>query len=301
MIRPPFLQAGDTVAITSTARWADLEAINVAKAELESWGYQVQLGKYICETCHQFAGTDEQRIAEFHRFVADPQVKAVLFSRGGYGTTRLIDQLDWNLIMSKPKWYCGFSDVTALLCHLEKLGMQSLHSPMAAQFATSVAERRPSLLHLKEVLQGKSVELQAEYTHLNRTGEAEGILVGGNLSLLNTIIATASEPDYTGKILFMEDLDEYLYHIDRMMVQLKRSGRLSQLAGVVVGQMSDMNDNATPFGQGALEIINEHLGKYNYPVAFGMPIGHETINMAVPVGARFRLTVTDKISTLAQI
>lgn len=300
MILPPYLQKGDTVALTSTARFATPEAIDFAVQTLQSWQLRVKVGKFVTAPDNQFAGSDADRLNELHRFAADPEVKAVLFTRGGYGTTRIIDDIDWNLLLDNPKWYCGFSDVTALLCQLENLGMQSMHSPMAAQFADRNPERQASLHWFKQVLFGEAIHLEANAHAFNRKGTVDGQLVGGNLSLINNIIGTASEPVYNGKILFLEDLDEYLYHIDRMMVHLKRSGCLEQLGGLVVGQMSDMNDNAIPFGKNAYEIIAEHLAEYTYPVAFGFPIGHELINYTVKVGAIYKLTVHDKGSQLQE-
>lgn len=299
MQHPPFLQAGDTIAITSTARWAEEAAIQRARQLLESWGFQVVLGGHVLTRHHQFAGSDQERLQEFQQLLANPQVKAILFSRGGYGTTRIIDQIDWSPLQAQPKWLCGFSDVTAILCHLQQLGIQGIHSTMAAAFDDQPG-REKSLESLRALLSGEPMQLEVPPHDLNRPGMAAGKLVGGNLSLLNNLIATPSEPDYTGAILFMEDLDEYLYHIDRMMVHLKRSGRLAPLAGLVVGQMSGMHDNPVPFGRQAYEIIHEHVQDYHYPVAFGFPIGHEPLNIAVPVGARVSLSVTAQGAILRQ-
>lgn len=229
----------------------------------------------------------------------NPDIKAVLFSRGGYGTTRIIDEVDWSRFLQKPKWLCGFSDVTAILCHLYRLGVQGIHSTMAAGFDEQPG-RAQSIESLRQLLLGQPLAIEAAASVYNRSGRASGKLLGGNLSLLNNLIATASEPDYRGAILFMEDLDEYLYHIDRMMVHLKRSGRLQDLAGLVVGQMSGMHDNAVPFGKEVYEIIHEHVAEYSYPLAFGFEIGHEPLNLAVPVGAGALLEVSDAGAKLYQ-
>lgn len=289
--QPPHLRPGDTIAITSTARWAEKAVIERAKAILESWGFKVILGKYVYEKHHQFAGTDEQRLQEFQQMLDNPEIKAILFSRGGYGTTRIIDGVNWHNFLQQPKWLCGFSDVTAILCHLYHLGVQGIHCTMAGGFDEQPG-REQSTESLRRLLLGEPLAIEAPDHALNRPGKATGRLLGGNLSLLNNLIATASEPDYSGAVLFMEDLDEYLYHVDRMMVHLKRSGRLQNLAGMVVGQMSGMKDNAVPFGRNAYEIIREHVSAYSYPVAFGFEIGHEPLNLAVPVGATVVLEVS---------
>ncbi len=296
---PPYLQAGDTIAITSTARWAEEATILKAKAILESWGFKVVLGKYIFSRHHQFAGSDEQRLQEFQQLLDNPEISAILFSRGGYGTTRIIDGVDWSRFIQQPKWLCGFSDVTAILCQLYSLGIQAIHCTMAGGFDEQPG-RAQSIESLRKLLSGEPLSIKASAHLLNRAGSAEGPLLGGNLSLLNNLIATASEPSYEGAVLFMEDLDEYLYHVDRMMVHLKRSGRLERLAGLVVGQMSGMHDNAVPFGKNAYEIIQEHVSAYSYPVAFGFEIGHEPLNLAVPVGARVVLEVSGSGSVLYQ-
>lgn len=299
MQHPPYLKAGDTIGITSTARWAEEAAIYKAKEVLEGWGFRVILGKHLFTKHHQFAGTDDERLQEFQHMLSSPEIKAILFSRGGYGTTRIIDRIDWSPLLGQPKWICGFSDVTAILCHLQRLGLQGIHSTMAAGFDDKPG-REQSLESLRKLLTGEPLRIQAPTSHLNRFGAASGKLIGGNLSLLNNLTATASEPEYEGAILFMEDLDEYLYHIDRMMVHLKRAGRLERLAGLVVGQMSGMHDNPVPFGKGAYEIIAEHVLDYRYPLAFNFPIGHEPLNMAVPVGAQLTLEVSATGASLFQ-
>lgn len=287
---PPYLIAGDTIGITSTARWAEEAAVLKAKRVLEDWGFKVVLGKHLFTRHYQYAGTDDQRLEEFQQMLSNPDIKAILFSRGGYGTTRIIDEIDWSAMLVQPKWLCGFSDVTALLNHLLRLGIQSIHATMAAGFDEQ-AGREQSLDSLRKLLLGEPLQIEVPSHELNRPGMASGKMMGGNLSLLNNLIATASEPDYEGAVLFMEDLDEYLYHIDRMMVHLKRCGRLERLAGLVVGQMSGMHDNPVPFGKNAYEIIQEHVSAYQYPVAFGFPIGHEPLNLAVPLGAQVALEV----------
>jgi muramoyltetrapeptide carboxypeptidase len=294
---PPYLQAGDTIAITSTARWTEPQALGQAITELESWGLKVVLGKHVYSRHHQFAGSDAERLQEFQQLLADPTIKAILFSRGGYGTTRILDRIDWAPFLAQPKWLCGFSDVTALLCQVYSLGLQSLHCTMAAGFDGQPG-RQESIESIRRLLMGEPLQLQVGPHALNRTGRGQGTLLGGNLSLLATLVGTPTEPDYSGAVLFLEDLDEYRYHLDRMMVQLKRSGRLAGLQGLVVGHMSDMRDNQVPFGLEAYDIIREHVADYGYPLAFGFPVGHEPLNLALPVGAAVVFEVSDKGASL---
>lgn len=293
MNHPPFLTPGDTVGILSTARKTTPEAIEKASAIIKNLGYRVKTAPFLFQESHQFAGTDAQRIADMETLLRDKEVKAIICARGGYGTTRIVDRINWSLLKDQPKWICGFSDVTAILCHLHNMQLESIHSTMAALFDDQQPERKRSVESLFNLLSGKPFAMEAPPHPFNRSGRASGELIGGNLSILNNLIGTASDPDYTGKILFMEDLDEYLYHIDRMMVHLKRCGRFDKLAGLVVGQMSDMNDNKpVPFGKPALEIIQEHVSGYSFPVAYNFPIGHEALNLALPAGRRLHLEVS---------
>ncbi|KAA5547552.1 S66 peptidase family protein [Adhaeribacter rhizoryzae] len=290
------LQAGDKVAIVALARkvdFADLEpGINI----LESWGLQVVLGKTLYESFHQFAGPDEIRLADFQTMLDDPEIKAIFSARGGYGTTRLLDQINFTNFRQQPKWLIGFSDITALHSHIHNFGIESIHGTMPALFAKTGAEE--AVESLRKILFGENITYQSPAHDLNILGQAEGPLGGGNLSLLVTCIGTTSDIDTSGKILFLEDLDEYLYHIDRMMVQLDRAGKLKNLAGLIVGSMSDMKDNAVPFGKNAYEIISEHAGKYGYPVCFDFPTGHEPKNLALVCGRKSILKVTDAGTSL---
>ena len=229
----------------------------------------------------------------------DTEVKAIISARGGYGTTRLLDQLDFTGFKKSPKWIIGFSDITALHCHLLGLGFESIHGIMPSLFSRPGSDE--ALESLRRVLFGGYISYQAPAHAFNCAGTAEGILMGGNISLLNTIIGTASDVDYTGKILFLEEIDEYLYNLDRMLVQLKRSGKLARLAGLVVGHMTDMRDNAIPFGKTAVEIIQEHTADYTYPVAYNFPTGHEPHNLALICGRNARLQVTGQGSFLEYI
>lgn len=301
MTQPPFLQKGEQIGILSTARKTTPAVIDQARTIIERMGYGVKLAPNLFAEHQQFAGTDEMRIADMHTLMQDPEVKAIICARGGYGTTRIIDQLKWSLLDVQPKWICGFSDVTAILCHLHNKGLESMHASMAALFDDQQPERKKSLESLFALLSGQPFAMEAAPHSFNRNGSADGEIIGGNLSILNNLIATDSDPDYQGKILFIEDLDEYLYHIDRMMVHMKRCGKLEKLAGLVVGQMSDMNDNPIPFGKTAYEIIREHLSEYSFPMAFGFPIGHEPLNLAVPIGRKVQLEVAAAGASFKQL
>ena len=300
-MHPPFLKAGDTIGILSSARKTEVAAIQKASEIIESFGYKVKLAPNLFAALHQFAGTDAERIADMHTLLKDPEVKAIICARGGYGTSRIVDEVDWSLLEKQPKWIGGFSDVTTILCHLHRKGIESLHCTMAALFDRGDASKKRSVKSLFDLLQGHPFQMEVPAHPFNRSGEATGQLIGGNLSILNHLIGTPSDPDYSGKVLFMEDLDEYLYHVDRMMVQLKRSGKLAKLAGLVIGDMSDMNDHPIPFGKTAYEIIKEHTAEYSFPLAFGLPIGHEALNLAVPVGREVLLKVNEEGARLSAL
>jgi muramoyltetrapeptide carboxypeptidase len=297
MIKP--LQAGDKIAIIATARKITLTEIEIAIQYFESWGLTVVLGKTIGASYNQFAGDDALRLNDLQEMLDDPEIKAIICARGGYGTTRILDQVDFSLFQKKPKWVVGFSDVTALLCHIHKLKIKSVHAIMPILFPRAGAD--PSIESLRRILFGEELSYTAPPHPFNKSGLEQGQLIGGNLSMLHTITGTRSEIDTTDKILFLEDLDEYLYHIDRMMVHLDRCGKLANLAGLIVGDMSDMHDNPVPFGKTAYEIINEHTGKYNYPVSYGFPVGHEPLSLALVCGREAQLIVGKEGSKLRYV
>ncbi|MHA6246850.1 S66 peptidase family protein [Pontibacter sp. CAU 1760] len=286
----PSLQPGDRIAIISTARKIAPADIEVAVRTFERWGLEVVLGQTIGASYNQFAGNDALRLQDLQQTLDDPDIKAVVCARGGYGTTRIIDQVDFTRFRRHPKWLVGFSDVTALHSHIHTLGLESLHAIMPVLFPKEGTTA--SIETLRKALFGEELAYTAAPHPFNRTGSGQGQLVGGNLSMLHTLTGTRSDISTAGKILFLEDLDEYLYHIDRMLVHLDRSGKLEQLAGLVIGDMSDMNDNAIPFGKTAYEIILEHTGKYNFPVCYGFPVGHEPHNLALICGRMAKLDVT---------
>lgn len=291
------MQHGDTIAIVCTARKITEAELQPAIKVLTDWGYKIKLGSTIGLECDQLGGTDAERTADMQTQMDDPEVKAILCARGGYGTVRMVDGLDFSPFAKSPKWLIGYSDVTVLHAHInQNYGIPTLHATMPVNFATNAPT---ALESLHRVLQGERPEYSFPAHELNRAGEAEAVFVGGNLSVLYSISGSASDIDTDGKILFLEDLDEYLYHVDRMMMQLKRSGKLAKLAGLVIGGMSDMNDNTIPFGRTAEQIIKEHVAEYNYPIAYGLPAGHLADNRALVLGANVKLNVTAEGSKLS--
>lgn len=289
---PTFLIPGDRVRIIATARKVSPEEIQPTIQVLESWGLIVETGDCLYAQQHQFAGTDEERRNDLQCALNDPTIKAILCARGGYGTPRIVDGLDWTAFKANPKWIVGFSDITVLLSATLSQGIVSLHAPMALFFARE--EYRSSIETMKGLLFGKKPIYPVMAHPLNRNGIASGVLVGGSLTLVTNSIGTLTAFDPCGKILFIEDLDEYLYHIDRMMVHLKRANILSSISGLVVGHFFDMKDNKIPFGKSAYEIIESHVREYDYPVCYGFPVGHEAPNMPLTVGGLSKLTVDEK-------
>jgi muramoyltetrapeptide carboxypeptidase len=295
--RPFFLQTGDTVGVLAPGGKVSPPDIDQALGVIKAWGLKVQVSKHLFEENFQFAGTDEKRIADFQQMLNDTAIKAILCARGGYGTTRIIDHIDFSSFLKQPKWIAGYSDITALHCHLHSRGVQSIHSIMPITFGKK--ETADSVESLRKVLFGEKVQYPAEAHPFNRTGESTGLIIGGNLALLASVVGTPSDIDTAGKILFIEDINEYLYNIDRMMIQLKRSGKLDQLAGLILGHFSDVKDNQTPFGKTAYEIVAEAVQAYTYPVCYGFPVGHEPLNVAIPCGNLARLVVNTTGSFLS--
>lgn len=291
MITPPYLKQGDKIGIVAPARKISREELQPAINIFSSWGLEVVLGKKIFNQENQFSGSDDQRTEDLQAMMNDASVKAIISARGGYGTVRIIDKLDFSRFVKNPKWIIGYSDITVLHSHIHaNFGIETLHATMPINFS----KNKEAVEALRKSLFGELLNYQIENHSLNKKGNAEGILIGGNLSLLYALSATKSDIDTKGKILFIEDLDEYLYHIDRMMMNLKRSGKLENLAGLIVGGMSDMKDNAVPFGKNAEEIILDAVKEYNFPVCFNFPAGHIDRNLALIFGRKISLSVSDK-------
>ena len=297
MITPPHLKSGDCVSIVSTARKIDEKTVTEAVSILNSWGLNVRLGHHLFEEENQFAGSDEQRAEDLQLALDDPDCKAIFCARGGYGTIRLLEKLNFDQFTLLPKWVIGYSDITFLHSHIQKVcGIESLHASMPVNFTTNT---ETSLNRLRSILFGERLNYSFLPQTLNKTGSGRGIVAGGNLSILYSLKGSPSFPNLKGRILFIEDLDEYLYHIDRMMISLKRAGVLEHLTGLIVGGMTKMNDNQVPFGKTAEEIIRDSVSEYLYPVCFGFPAGHIDDNNPLILGRSAELHVTAEKCSLS--
>ena len=295
MITPPNLKKGDTIAIVSTARKNIDDNLKPTLDLLHSWGIEAVIGSTIGLDVNQLAGTDEQRAADFQHQLDNPNIKAIWCVRGGYGTVRMVDLLDFTKFKQHPKWIIGFSDVTVLHNHLNTMGYKSIHGTMPVSVARNTPE---AISSLKASLFGEPLSYSVGPDPMNRFGKATGELVGGNLSILYSLLGSQSAIDCKDKILFIEDLDEYLYHIDRMMMNLRRNGCIENLKGIVIGAMTSMKDNEVPWGKNALQIIDDVTKKYNIPVIFNFPAGHIKDNRALIMGNTVTIDVNASGSTL---
>jgi muramoyltetrapeptide carboxypeptidase len=286
---PPYLGKGDRIGITAPARWVEEKDLNHFIRAVEGQGWEVRTGR-IQTRHHQFAGSDGERLADLQAMLDDPEIKAVICARGGYGTGRLIDRVDLNALASRPKWIAGFSDVTALHCLiLMKIGMAVLHSPMP--YTLGEGKDEAGLSSLIRALRGEFTDYEIPPHPLNRNGNAQGLLLGGNLSVLFSLTGTSFQIPTRGAVLFLEDVDEYLYHLDRMMLNLRMSGMLKNLNGLIIGGMTDMHDNEVPFGKNAYGIIRDTVEPYGFPVCFGFPAGHQVPNLTLVLGREVHLEV----------
>lgn len=290
---PPYLQPGDTIGLVCPAGYMPLEkAAECIRVLQEEWGYQVKLGATVgSRSTTYFSGTDEERLLDFQLMLDDDEVKAVLCARGGYGMGRIIDKISFKKFKKSPKWIAGYSDVTVLHSHLySNYYISSMHAPMAGAFNDAGYINR-FVQSLKTTLEGKKAKYSCDPHEFNRKGEAIGELIGGNLTLLAHLIGSESDSKTRGRILFIEDVGEYVYNIDRMLYQLKRSGKLSKLAGLVIGGFTDIKDTERPFGKTAYETVRDIVADYDYPVCFGFPVSHEKENYALKVGVGYKLKV----------
>ena len=293
---PPYLLKGDTIGLICPAGFMAIEKTEACQNILKKWGFKVQLGKTVGNQYHYFSGKDVDRLADLQDMLDNPSINAILCARGGYGTSRIIDQVNWKAFQKHPKWIIGYSDVTVLHCHLyQKLKFASIHAPMAGAFTDG---ENKYILSVKKAITGKSLSYNIENHPFNRTGEAIGPLLGGNLSLLAHLTGTPSMPSLKGAILFMEDIGEYLYNIDRMLLQLDRAGKLKDLAGLIIGGFTDNKDTVTPIGKTAYELIADRISGYDFPVAFDFPVSHETNNVALRTGMHHTLKVGKKQAIL---
>ncbi|HEX6891825.1 MAG TPA: LD-carboxypeptidase [Chryseolinea sp.] len=298
MIVPRFLKPGDKIGIVAPGRKVIGEQLKTAIQTFSSWDLKVELSLNLFSNDHSYlAATDESRLRDFQAMMDDPGISAIVCARGGYGTTRIIDRLDFRHFIKNPKWIIGFSDITALHLRLNILGIQSIHSTMPILFAKD--DSLQSIASLRETLFGSSQMIKAHATTYNKHGAATGEVVGGNLSLLVDSLSTPTDADLVDKILIVEEIDEYLYKIDRMFTHLLRAGKLSRLRGLAVGYFSDIKDTSPGFGETVEQIILEKVSQYNYPVGFNMPIGHENPNLAWRSGSTMTLTVNNDGTTLS--
>ena len=289
MISPSPLNKGDKIGIIAPARKIPREEITLAVDVLKNWGLEIVFGENLFIEQNQFSGSDEERAEDLQTLLDDDSVKAIISARGGYGTLRIIDKIDFSSFRKNPKWIIGFSDITVLHSHIHNFGIETLHAPMLINFFQN-AEATESI---RKNLFGENISYKINSHVLNKKGNVEGEIVGGNLSLLYALTGSKSDIDTSGKILFIEDIDEYLYHIDRMMLNLKRANKLSKLAGLIVGGMTDMKDNTIPFGKTVEEIISDSVKEFSYPVCFNFPAGHIEKNLALPLGRRAKLSVNE--------
>ena len=291
MITPAKLIKGDKIGIVAPARKIYINEIEDSIKVFESWGLQVKLGKNIFEQDRQFAGTDEQRAKDFQYMMDDPDIKAIICARGGYGAVKTLKGLDFSNFLKSPKWIVGYSDITALHAHLnQNLGVKSIHGIMPFNFPKDSTENE-AIKTLKRVLWGQQNIYEFNGHEFNRPGKVAGELTGGNLSVLYSVSGTKYDIDTKDKVLVLEDLDEYLYHVARMMMNLKFSGKLENLKGLIVGGMTNMNDNQVPFGKTAYEIIRDAVEEYDFPVCYNFPVGHIKNNYAMILGAQVKLEV----------
>jgi muramoyltetrapeptide carboxypeptidase len=295
---PPYLKKGDTIGITCPAGFITLEDIQPAVTKMKEWGFEIKLGTTVGKKDFTFGGTDEERLQDFQQMLDDKNIKAIICARGGYGAVRIIDQLDFKKFITKPKWIIGFSDVTVLHSHLNKnFNIASIHSKMCNSFPADWGKAEPvqieTIESIKKCLLGEKMEYNTVPNEKNKTGLAEGILIGGNLKTLETLAGSKSDINTDGKILFVEDTGEYLYSIDRMFWNLKRSGKLSKLKGLIIGgfKTKPADTPEEEFGKNLFDIVLEKIGAHNYPVCFDFPVGHQKNNFALKCGVRHRLNI----------
>jgi muramoyltetrapeptide carboxypeptidase len=295
MIYPEYLQKGDRIRIVAPAGKVSKEKVLPGIELLQDLGYEVIIGKHVFDRHFQYAGTDSQRVADLQEAINDVRTKAIICARGGYGSVRIIEKLDFVPLLKNPKWLVGFSDITVFHSVLNKLGLASIHGAMPAFFLENKKPTK-SFHSLIEVLTSENSEVKFESNSLNYKGHCSGELVGGNLSLLYSLQGTPGQLNTKGKILLIEDLSEYLYHLDRMLQNLRLSGQFSDLSGLVVGGFTEMQDNESPYGKSAYEIIHEAIEGCRFPVCFDFPSGHIPKNLSLIIGAKYQLEVGETCS-----
>ena len=306
-ISPTFLKAGDIIGITAPAGYITSDEIRSAVQKMETWGYKIKIGETIDKRDFTFGGTDEERARDFQQMLDDPKIKAIMCARGGYGVVRIIDKLNWDKFKVKPKWIIGFSDVTVIHSHLNKnFGIASIHSKMCNSFPDDWSLAEPIQVETIEAIQLALSGEKMKYTVMpnpqNKLGTADGVLIGGNLKMLETLAGTRSDINTAGKILFVEDTGEYMYSIDRMFWNLKRTGKLSLLKGLIIGGFKvKVDEDSDDFGRTLQDVVLEKIKAYHYPVCFDFPVGHQRNNYALKCGVKHRLEVKTENVSLKEI
>ncbi|MDD3860547.1 MAG: LD-carboxypeptidase [Bacteroidales bacterium] len=296
MVVPEFLKKDSKIAILSPSGYSNAEFVKTAAEYISELGYIPKIFPSCLNKHFQFGGTDDERLKDIQTAFDADDIDAVLCARGGYGAIRIIDKIDFSGFIKNPKWVIGFSDITNLHLAINKLKICSIHG----QMTKAVHEQMDSdaVKFVFDILAGKFPKYNIDGHDLNRIGETEAELIGGNLSIIYSLQGTKFEIDTNGKILFIEDLNEYLYHLDRIMINLKLTGKLKNLKALIVGQFTDMKDNANPFGKNAYEIINEHVADYSFPVCFNFPVGHIDNNLPLITGHKYKLKISDAVDLL---
>jgi muramoyltetrapeptide carboxypeptidase len=305
--KPPYLKPGDTIGITSPAGYITLEELKPAIAIMESWGYKIKVGAAIGKRDFTRGGTEMERANDLQQMLDDPKIKAIMCGRGGYGSIGIVDKLNWTKFKVNPKWVIGFSDITILHSHIHRnCQVASIHSKMCNSFPDNWNNAEPiqiqTINSIRDALSGKQMKYTAVPNTQNKTGVAEGVLIGGNLKTLETLSGTASDINTTGKILFVEDTFEYLYSIDRMFWNLKRTGKLKGLKGLIIGGFNTKPDDpGEEFGRTLYEIVLDKVKDYHYPVCFDFPVGHQRANFALKCGVKHKLTIEKEKALLAEV
>ena len=298
---PPYLKPGDTIGILCPSGYMPYEKASTAINTLTEWGFNIVTGKTLGHQFNYFSGTDEERLDDLQQMLDDENIIAIFCTRGGYGMGRIIDKISFKKFKKNPKWIVGFSDVTVMQSHLfSKYKIASLHAPMAAAFNDG-ENKNQYIQSLHDVLIGRKANYISSGDDFNKKGKASGVLVGGNLSLLAHLSGTPSALKTKNKILFIEDVGEYIYNIDRMMYQLKRSGKLDNLKALIVGKFTDMKDTTIPFGQSVNEVIRDVVKEYDYPVCFNFPVSHDRENYALKIGIEYELSVSSTMVVLKEL
>ena len=297
---PPYLKKGDTIAIVAPAGILKNreEVINDAKKLVESWGLKVVIGKHVFAQANHFAGTDEQRCQDFQEALDNPKIKAIWSARGGYGSVRILDKLDFTKFKKHPKWIIGYSDITAFHNHVHNLGVESLHAMMGTSMQDKPEDITETINTFKKALFGEQLRYTIKSSEYNRRGTVEGVLVGGNIAILSSMLGSDSQINTDGKILFIEEIGEYKYAIDRMLQSLKRAGYFTKVKGIIVGDMTKVRKNTTPWGTSIEQLILDIVPN-DIPVLFGFPAGHEPDNRALLMGREVKLVIGDKSSSVS--